>query len=571
MSEKLEALRHSASHIMAEAVLSVFGDVKFGIGPSIEDGFYYDFQLPRTLTPDDLVAIEAKMTEIVASKTPFTQEDLSKDEAKKLFADQPYKLELIAELPDESVSIYRQGDFVDLCKGPHVESTAQIRAFKLLTIAGAYWRGNEKKPMLQRIYGTAFDNRKALKKHLARLEEAAKRDHRRIGKDLDLFSIQDDGGAGLAHWHPKGGMVRMLIEDFWRAEHIKRGYDIVYTPHIAKIDLWKTSGHLDFYKDSMYSPMDIDGQDYMIKPMNCPAHILMYKNRLRSYRELPLRWAELGTVYRYERSGALHGMTRVRGFTQDDAHIFCTPDQLESEVADVVEFALFMLNSFGFVEYEIYLSTRPDKYVGSIEVWDMATETLEKALKKLNVDYTVDPGEGVFYGPKIDIKLKDALGRTWQGPTTQVDFNLPERFDVNYIGQDSAEHRIVMVHRTVLGSMERFMGCLIEHYAGAFPVWLAPLQAMLIPIADRHIEYAQKVAAQLKSRGIRSDVDARSERMNLKIRDAQMQKVPYMLIVGDDEAENDTVSVRTREGQDIKGKSVADFIDLAKETIESKT
>ncbi|MFC1998556.1 threonine--tRNA ligase [Chloroflexota bacterium] len=571
MSEKLEAIRHSASHVMAEAVKSMFGDAKFGVGPAIDDGFYYDFDLPRTLTPDDLITIENKMTEIIASDAPFTYEDITKDEAKKLFADQSYKLELIDELPDEKVSIYRQGDFTDLCKGPHIGTTGQIKAFKLLNIAGAYWRGNEKKPMLQRIYGTAFDSRKDLKKYLAGLEEAAKRDHRRLGKDLELFSMHDEAGAGLAYWHPKGGMVRKLIEDFWRDEHIKRGYDIVYTPHIAKIGLWKISGHLDFYRDSMYSPMDIDGQDYQIKPMNCPAHILMYKNRLRSYRELPLRWAELGTVYRYERSGALHGLTRVRGFTQDDAHIFCTPEQLEDEVADVVEFALFMLRSFGFSEYEIYLSTRPDKYVGTLEVWDMATETLEKALNRLKVGYTVDPGEGVFYGPKIDIKLKDALGRTWQGPTTQVDFNLPERFDVNYIGQDSAEHRIVMVHRTVLGSMERFMGCLIEHYAGAFPVWLAPVQAVLIPIADRHIDYAQQVAAELKLQGMRVEVDARSERMNLKIRDAQMQKVPYMLIVGDKEAEENTVSVRTREGQDQKVLSIEAFAALVKETIESKT
>ncbi len=571
MSEKLEAMRHSASHVMAEAVRSMFPDVKFGIGPAIDDGFYYDFDLSRTLTPDDLVTIETKMNEIIATDAPFTGGELSKDEAKKLFADQPYKLELIDDLPDEKVSIYRQGDFVDLCKGPHIDFTGQIKAVKLLNIAGAYWRGDEKKPMLQRIYGTAFPSRKDLKKYLARLEEAAKRDHRRLGKDLELFSMHDEAGAGLAYWHPKGGMVRKLIEDFWRDEHIKRGYDIVFTPHIAKIGLWKTSGHLDFYRDSMYSPMDIDGQEYQIKPMNCPAHILMYKNRLRSYRELPLRWAELGTVYRYERSGALHGLTRVRGFTQDDAHIFCTPEQLENEVADVVEFALFMLRSFGFNEYEIYLSTRPDKYVGSLEVWDMATETLKKALERLKIDYTVDPGEGVFYGPKIDIKLKDALGRTWQGPTTQVDFNLPERFDVNYIGQDSAEHRIVMVHRTVLGSMERFMGCLIEHYAGAFPVWLAPVQAMLIPIADRHIDYAQKVAGELKSQGIRVEVDARSERMNLKIRDAQMQKVPYMLIVGDRETEQSEVSVRTREGRDLKGQSIEAFAALAKETIESKT
>jgi len=549
----------------------MFGDAKFGIGPAIDDGFYYDFDLPRRLTPDDLTTIETKMADIIASNTQFLCEEITKDEAKKLFSAQPYKLELIDELLDEKVSIYRQGDFVDLCKGPHVESTGQIKAVKLLNIAGAYWRGDEKNPMLQRIYGTAFASNKDLKKHLANLEEMAKRDHRKLGKELDLFSIQDDGGAGLAHWHPKGGMVRKLIEDFWRDEHIKRGYDIVYTPHIAKIDLWKVSGHLEFYKDSMYSPMDIDGQDYVIKPMNCPAHIMMYKTRLRSYRELPLRWAELGTVYRYERSGTLHGLTRVRGFTQDDAHIFCTPEQLEDEVADVVEFALFMLRSFGFHEYDIYLSTRPDKYVGSIEVWDMATETLEKALKHLKLDYTVDPGEGVFYGPKIDIKLKDALGRTWQGPTTQVDFNLPERFDVNYIGQDSAEHRIVMVHRVVLGSMERFMGCLIEHYAGAFPVWLAPVQVVLIPIADRHIDYALKVASELKLKCMRVEVDARSERMNLKIRDAQMQKVPYMLVVGDREVEQNEVSVRTREGRDLKGESVADFIALAKESIDAKT
>ncbi len=571
MSEKLEAMRHSASHVMAEAVKSMFSGAKFGIGPAIEDGFYYDFELPRTLNPEDLTAIETKMTEIISANGPFVQRDISKDEAKDLFADQPYKLELIDELPDEKVSIYRQGGFVDLCKGPHVETTGQIKAFKLLNIAGAYWRGDEKNPMLQRIYGTAFASNKDLKKHLADLEEAAKRDHRRLGKDLELFSMHDEAGAGLAYWHPKGGMVRKLIEDFWRDEHIKRGYDIVYTPHIAKLDLWRVSGHLDFYRDSMYSSMDIDGQDYQIKPMNCPAHILMYKNRLRSYRELPMRWAELGTVYRYERSGALHGLTRVRGFTQDDAHIFCTPDQLEDEVADVVEFALFMLRSFGFSEYEIYLSTRPDKYVGSVEVWDMATETLKKALERLKIDYTVDPGEGVFYGPKIDIKLKDALGRTWQGPTTQVDFNLPERFDVNYIGQDSAEHRIVMVHRTVLGSMERFMGCLIEHYGGAFPVWLAPVQTVLIPIADRHVDYAEKVADKLKAAGLRVEVDARGERMNLKIRDAQMQKVPYMLIVGDKEAEDSTVSVRTREGADLKGQSIDAFLTLVQGAIGAKT
>ncbi|MBA7659570.1 Threonine--tRNA ligase [subsurface metagenome] len=486
---QLEKIRHSASHVMAEAVQSLFPEVKFGIGPVIEDGFYYDFDLPRPLTPEDLPAIEARMAENIASDVPFTREEVEKEEAKKIFAHQPYKLELIDELPDEKMTIYRQGSFTDLCKGPHVGSTGEIKAFKLLTIAGAYWRGDEKRPMLQRIYGVAFEAEEELERHVEKLAEAAKRDHRKLGRELDLFSFHEEAGPGLVHWHPKGAVVRRIIEDFWIEEHIKRGYDIVYTPHIAKLDLWKASGHWELYHEYLYSPMDVEGQEYLIKPMNCPAHILMYKTRLRSYRELPIRWAELGTVYRFERSGVLHGLTRVRGFTQDDAHIFCRPDQLEDEVVGVMEFAFFMMRTFGFEEYDILLATRPEKYAGTIEMWERATETLERALKRLGLRYQLDPGGGVFYGPKIDTKLQDALGRTWQGPTNQVDFNLPQRFEINYVGADGAEHPVVMIHRTVLGSMERFFGCLIEHYGGAFPVWLAPVQVVIIPIADRHLEY----------------------------------------------------------------------------------
>ena len=570
-TERLEIIRHSASHIMAEAVASLFPDVKFGIGPSTVDGFYYDFDLPRSLTPEDLGAIEAKMQEIIAANVPFTTEEADKKAASKLFSAQPYKLELISELPDKTVTIYRQGSFVDMCRGPHVNSTGEVKALKLLSIAGAYWKGDEHRPMLQRIYGTAYETRKELEGYLNKLVEAAKRDHRKVGKALDLFSLHEEAGAGLVYWHPKGALVRHEIEDFWRKEHFKRGYDIVYTPHVARIDLWKTSGHLEYYRDSMYAPMEMEGQNYQVKPMNCPGHILMYKSQLRSYRQLPLRWAELGTVYRWERSGVLHGLTRVRGFTQDDAHIFCHPDQLEDEVVGVVEFALFMLKTFGFDEYEIMLSTRPDKYAGTLEVWEHATETLKKALARLNIDYEIDPGEGVFYGPKIDISLKDSLGRTWQGPTTQVDFNLPERFDVNYIGEDGAEHRVVMIHRTVLGSMERFMGCLIEHYGGAFPVWLSPVQAVMIPIADPHSEYARKIAAELRNEGVRVEVDERSERMNLKIREAQLQKIPYMLIVGDEEMGSSTVSVRLRDGQNLRAQPLTDFKKRIISAIEKKS
>jgi len=555
---------------MAEAVHSLFPSVKFGIGPVIEDGFYYDFDLPRSLTPEDLPVIEAKMAEIIAQDLPFTHEEVEKEEARRIFAYQPYKLELIDEIPDERMTIYRQGSFVDVCKGPHVSSTGEIVAFKLLSIAGAYWRGDERRPMLQRIYGVAFDTQKELNQHLERLTEAAKRDHRRLGRELDLFSFHEEAGPGLVHWHPKGATVRRIIEDFWVEEHLKRGYEIVYSPHIAKLDMWKKSGHWELYQEHLYSPMDVEGQQYLIKPMNCPAHILMYKTKLRSYRELPIRWAELGTVYRYERSGVLHGLTRVRGFTQDDAHIFCRPDQLEDEVVGVIEFALFMMRTFGFKEYEVLLSTRPEKYAGTVEIWEEATETLDRALKRLALPYEVDPGEGVFYGPKIDIRLRDALGRAWQGPTTQVDFNLPQRFDVTYVGVDGVAHPVVMVHRTVLGSMERFLGCLIEHYAGAFPVWLAPVQAVVIPIADRHVDYTLKVEAELKADGMRAEADVRPERMNLKIREAQLQKTPYMLIVGDKEVESATVSVRLRSGEDLGGQTIAAFREMARAVIERK-
>jgi len=563
--KRLETMRHSTSHVMAEAVLSMFPDAKFGIGPAIENGFYYDFDLPRPLSPDDLPVIESKMQAIIASDIPFIRKEVTREEAKQVFAAQPYKLELIDELSDEKVSLYRQGSFLDMCRGPHVKSSGEIKTFKLLNIAGAYWHGDEHRPMLQRIYGVAFDTDEALAEHLKRLEEAAKRDHRKLGRELDLFSIQDEFGPGLVLWHPKGAVIRRVIEDFWKEEHFKRGYDLVYTPHIARMDLWRTSGHLEFYKDYLYSPMDIEGQNYILKPMNCLGHIAIYKTKIRSYRDLPLRYAELGTVYRYERSGVLHGLSRVRGFTQDDAHIFCRPDQLEDEVVGVLDLALFMIDTFGFQNYQLLLSTRPDKYAGTVEIWEEATETLRRALERSGREYEIDPGEGVFYGPKIDIKFESALGKAWQGPTIQVDFNLPPRFDVNYIGEDGKEHSVVMVHRTVLGSMERFLATLLEHYGGAFPVWLAPVQARIIPVADRHLDYACQVEAELKNEGIRADVDARAERMNPKIRQAQLEKIPYMLVVGDKEVETKTISIRQRSGEQVAAQPLEQF----KETVKS--
>lgn len=568
---RVEKMRHSAAHVMAQAVQELFPEAKFGIGPAIEDGFYYDFELPRTLVPEDLSKIEAKMREIIAAKLPFIREEMSRDEARRIFANQPYKLELIEEIPDDKVTVYRHGSFVDLCRGPHVEVTGEVGAFKLVNIAGAYWRGDETRPMLQRIYGVAFETEEELEDHLARLAEASKRDHRRLGKDLDLFSIHEEAGPGLVMWHPKGALIRQLIEDFWKEEHRRRGYEIVYTPHIAKLNLWKTSGHWDFYRENLYSPMDVEGQQYIIKPMNCLGHILIYKTRLRSYRELPLRYAELGTVYRYERSGVLHGLARVRGFTQDDAHIFCRSDQLEGEISSVVELARFMLATFGFNDYELLLSTRPEKYAGTLEIWEQSTAALKGVLEKMGLPYKVDPGEGVFYGPKIDIKLRDALGRLWQGPTIQVDFNLPQRFNVNYIGDDGAEHQVVMVHRTVLGSMERFVACLVEHYAGAFPVWLSPVQVVIIPIADRHLEYASGIAEVLKENGLRVRVDDRPERMNSKIREAQLEKIPYMLIVGDKESSTGTVALRLRSGEDLGSVTFAEFITRIKSVIKSKS
>ena len=555
----LDLIRHSAAHVMAEAVLLLFPETKFGIGPAIEDGFYYDFELPRPLNPDDLPIIEAKMLEIIAKKSPFSSWEASKEQARQIFVNQPYKLELIDEILDEKVNLYRQGIFTDLCRGPHVADTGEITAIKLMSIAGAYWRGDEHRPMLQRIYGVAFHSAHDLNEYLKQREEASLRDHRKLGKDLGLFSLHEEAGPGLVFWHPKGSTIRRLIEDFWKEEHWKRGYELLYTPHIARLDLWKKSGHWEFYRDYLYSPMEIEGQQYILKPMNCLGHIFIYQTKLHSYRELPLRYAELGTVYRYERSGVLHGLSRVRGFTQDDAHIFCRPDQLENEVVAVLDLARFMIDTFEFTNYRIMLSTRPEKYTGTLAIWEMATETLRQALIRHGVDYQVDPGEGVFYGPKIDIKFEDALGRGWQGPTIQIDFNLPKRFDVYYIGDDGKEHQVVMVHRTVLGSMERFLACLTEHYGGAFPLWLAPVQVILIPVTDRHFDYARKVYTKLRGYGIRVVIDDRSERMNLKIREAQLNKIPYMVVVGDKEIASQTLSIRLRTGEQLSQCTVNDF------------
>lgn len=555
--EGLEIYRHSTSHIMAQAVKELFKDAKITIGPSIEDGFYYDFDLPHPFTPSDLENIEKRMLEIIKADKPFIREEMDKEDAIRFFEKQGeiYKIELIREIPsplntcgdkDEKVSLYKHDNFVDLCRGPHLPSTGWVKAFKLLSIAGAYWRGNEKNKMLQRIYGTAFPTKKELDEYLNRLEEAKKRDHRKLGKELDLFSINDDIGAGLVLWHPKGAIIRGIIEDFWKKEHYKNGYQIIYTPHIAKVDLWKTSGHWEFYKDNLYSPMDVEGQDFIVKPMNCPFHIQIYKSHLRSYRDFPIRYAELGTVYRFERSGVLHGLLRVRGFTQDDAHIFCRPDQLEEEIGSVLNFTIYILKSFGFNEFDIYLSTRPEKYVGSLDNWQKAESALKTALENAGLKFQIDAGEGVFYGPKIDIKIKDTIGRAWQCSTIQVDFNLPDRFNVAYRGQDDNPHQPIMIHRALMGSLERFFGCLIEHYAGEFPLWLAPTQAIVLSITDKSCDYAKKVYDRLRLEGIRTEVDLRNEKLGLKIREAELKKIPFMLVVGDKEVENNTVAPRTR-------------------------
>ncbi|KKO19890.1 MAG: threonine--tRNA ligase [Candidatus Brocadia sp.] len=574
--EGLEILRHSTAHIMAQAVSRLFPGVKLGIGPTIENGFYYDFSLQHSLSEDDLRKIEEEMTKIIREDIRITRTELPRDMAIKKMeaAGQSFKTELIRDIEDETVSFYTQGDFTDLCRGPHIQRTAKAGIFKLLSVAGAYWRGKETNPMLQRIYGTAFFTQTELDKYLKFLEEAEKRDHRKIGRDLDLFSFHEEGGAGLTFWHPKGARIRNIIENFWREEHFKRGYEILYSPHIAKINLWKTSGHWNFYRESMYSPIEVDGQEYILKPMNCPFAVLMYKTKLHSYRDLPLRWGELGTVYRYERSGVLHGLLRVRGFTQDDAHIFCTPDQLEREILGVIDLAQFMLSSFGFHEYEIELSVRgkgeKEKYIGKDEVWEHAENALKIALEKKGLKYTRMEGEAKFYGPAIDIKVKDAIGRGWQGPTIQVDFNLPERFDVNYVGSDGFHHRVVMVHRTVLGAMERFVGCLIEHYAGDFPLWIAPVQVRILPITDAHIDYANKLQALLLTKNFRVECDASNAKINYKIREGTMGKIPYLLVVGDKEVEGGTVAVRSRKRGNEGTIAVEEFIRNIESEIREK-
>lgn len=582
----LYRIRHSAAHVMAQAVMEMFpGKAQITIGPAIEDGFYYDFDLPRPLTPDDLEALEKRMKEIIRGDHPFIKKVVTEEEARRIFADQTYKLELIDGLAqggfDEDgnpvsekpeISIYTSDKFTDLCRGPHVERTNEINAdgVKLLNVAGAYWRGDEHNPMLQRIYGTAWHNAEELKEYLWKVEEARKRDHRKLGRELDLFSVNDDVGQGLILWHPKGAMLRNIAEAFWMDEHEKAGYSFVYTPHIGKARLWEISGHLGFYAENMYAPVDIEGQQYYLKPMNCPFHIAIYKNKLRSYREMPMRYAEKGTVYRFERSGVLHGLMRVRGFTQDDAHHFCRPDQMPDEIDFVLNFCLHILRSFGFNEFQAYLSTRPNDAVGEVERWREAEAALEAALKRAELPYEIDDGGGAFYGPKIDLKVHDAIGREWQLSTIQFDFNMSERFELTYVGEDGQPHRPYMIHRALLGSMERFFGILIEHYGAAFPVWLAPVQAVIIPIADRHVEYAWNLLKELKDARIRVEVDDRPERMNAKIRDAQNQKIPYMLVVGDKEMQVGQVALRLRSGEDLGAVGLEAFLARARKDIADK-
>jgi threonyl-tRNA synthetase len=570
--EDRETYRHSTSHIMAHAVKELFPHAKLAIGPATDEGFYYDFDIDRTFTPEDLSLIEKKMSEIIRQDNPFVRKNVSREEAIELFKrmSEDYKVELLKDIIDEEVSLYEEGGFMDLCRGPHISSTGQVSAFKLLSIAGAYWRGDEKNKMLQRIYGTAFTEEKDLKKYLDFLEEVKKRDHRRLGKELDLFSISEEIGAGLIIWHPNGALIRREIEDFWIDEHYKAGYKILYTPHIAKLQLWQTSGHLDFYRENMYAPMEIEGVDYEIKPMNCPFHIHVYKNSLRSYKELPVKYAELGTVYRYERSGVLHGLLRVRGFTQDDAHIFCREDQIEDEILHVLEFTLFILRTFGFEHYDVYLSTRPERYVGTLENWERSTNALKRALEKKKLSYEIDIGEGVFYGPKIDIKVKDSLNRPWQCSTVQVDFNNPERFDMNYRGSDGRGHRPIMIHRALMGSLERFFGILIEHYAGVFPLWLAPVQVEVLTIAERHADYAESLSKKLRSDGIRTVLNLDNEKIGYKIRNATIRKVLYLIIIGDKEISEKTVAVRKRTGENIGPLTIDEFIRIIKKEVDSK-
>ena len=571
---ELETIRHSCAHLMAQAVQELFPGTQVTIGPVIEDGFFYDFSRKEAFVPEDLEKIEKRMKELAAADTPIVRSEISREEAIKKFSDmgETFKVEIIEGIdPNEPISLYTQGEWGDLCGGPHVESTKKIKAFKLLHTSSSYWRGDERNPVLQRIYGTAWNTEKELRLYLKRLEEAKKRDHRKLGKELDLFSVSDDIGPGLILWHPKGARIRHLMEEFWKKEHFKHGYEMVISPHAAKIDLWKTSGHTEFYKDNMFSNMDIEGREYVMKPMNCPFHIQIYKTKLRSYRDLPVRFGELGTVYRYERSGVLHGLLRVRGFTQDDAHLFCRPSQIEEEITKVLDLIVFILQSFGFHEYKIYLSTRPEKYVGSDEGWESATKALETALNNKKLDFEVDPGEGVFYGPKIDIKIKDSLNRYWQVSTVQVDFNLPEKFDISYIEEDGQRHQPIMLHRALMGSLERFFGCLIEHYAGAFPLWLAPVQVILLPITDNHADYADKIAQQLEESGVRVEKDLRNEKIGFKIREAQLQKIPYMIVLGDKEVESSTLGVRRRRSKETRTLDLKTFLDEVNKAVNNRT
>ena len=568
--EGREVYRHSSTHIMAQAVKEVFPTAQMTIGPALEDGFFYDFAFDRPFTPEDLEKIEDRARDIIKRNLQVTRTEFSKQQAIDFFQarGEGYKVELIQGFPEgEPISAYSQGEFVDLCRGPHLPTTGHVGAFKLLNTAGAYWRGDERNPMLQRIYGTSFPTQKELDAHLARLEEIKRRDHRKVGKELDLITIQDEIGPGLVLWHPKGALVRLLIENFWREQHLKDGYELVYSPHVARLDLWKTSGHVDYYKENMFAPMKLEGSEYQLKPMNCPYHIMIYKSHLRSYRDLPIRYGELGTVYRYERTGVLHGLLRVRGFTQDDAHLFCRPDQIQDEVSRVLDFTFFILKSFGFVEFEIFLSTRPDKSVDSDDKWILATSSLEAALKSREISYHLDEGGDAFYGPKIDIKIKDALGRSWQCSTIQVDFNNPERFDLSYIGEDGKSHQPIMIHRALMGSIERFFGILVEHYGGAFPSWLAPVQAVVIAITDNQRDYVTSVVSQLKAAGFRAEADLRNEKIGFKIREAEKAKIPFMLVAGDREVQSGTLSVRGRSGANLGSMTGAAVIEMLRNDV----
>jgi len=568
---ELERLRHSASHIMADAVKQLYPDAKLGIGPAIEDGFYYDFDRSESFVPEDLAKIEKKMQEIVSKNEKFTQEMMKKENALKLFKDmgEKYKVELIKELAIDEVSIYRHGNFVDLCKGPHVDSTGEVKNFKLLSIAGAYWHGNENNPMLKRIYGTAFETKKELEEYLKFVEESKKRDHRRLGKELKLFTIQDNIGAGLVLYYPKGAMLRSIIEDFIRKEHLKRGYELVRSPHILKSDIWIQSGHYEYYRENMYI-FKIENEEFVIKPMNCPGHILVYKSDLRSYKELPIRYFELGDVYRHEKSGVLHGLLRVRGFTQDDAHIFCLKKDVEDEIIGVIDFVKETMEVFGFEDFDIELSTRPPKFIGKPEEWEEAQTALENSLRRKKLEFSINEGEGAFYGPKIDIKIKDALKRPWQCATIQCDFALPERFDLTYIGEDGKRHRPIMLHRVILGSIERFIGTLIEHYAGEFPLWLSPIQIAVIPISSNQNSYAEVIHKGCRSANLRAELDIRDETMQKKIREKELEKIPYMLVVGEKEAKSGTVSVRSKKDGNLGSMKIDDFLKRAKEETERK-